>query len=172
MLTESHASRFFSAAILSLLLVVGCSQKSGSRSTKIPEGLALGSVAGTLGATGELPLTLKTSHKVLGLQFELVWDTSMVTLGEPKMSAANEHMSVRANNTGGGREKVLVFNMQGKSMDLTDSEVLTIPVTFKSALVGETPIRMTEVVVAGPKAAQLRVPIQNGAVVLNGGGGS
>ncbi len=172
MLTEFHTRRFFSAGILSLLLVLGCSQKSDSHPTKIPEGLALGSVAGTMGATSEMPLTLKTSHKVLGLQFELVWDTSMVILGEPKMSTANEHMSVRANNTGEGREKVLVFNMQAKSMDLTDSAVLTIPVTVKSALVGETPIRLTRVILAGPQAAQLRVPVQNGSVILNGGSGS
>lgn len=151
-----------------VVVLVACGNKNSKpASADIPEGLALGNVTGSAGQTLDVPLTLKSEDPVLGMQFDVVWDTSLVTLGEPVMVANNQHMSVRTKLTE-GRLRTLIFNTQSRPMDLTAGKILTLPVTIHSQMVGETPLQLTQVIVAGPNAKQIEVPIQFGRVHLTG----
>ena len=156
-------------ALIAMLILAACGKNDSKKTAvaEIPEGLALGSVTVADGQIVNLPMTLKSELPVLGLQFDIAWDTSLVTLGEPVMVASNEFMSIRS-KMGAGRSRSLIFNTQSKAMDLTAGEILTIPVTIHSRMVGETPIQLTQVIVAGSNAKQIDLPVLSGKIVLSG----
>lgn len=155
-------------AITVALMVFACGKgDSKSDAVEIPPGLALGNLTAAYGQTIEVPMTLKTDELIMGLQFDLVWDTSLVKIGEPVMVLDNQHMSIKT-RMNEGRLRTLIFSVQSKPMNLVTNEVLKIPVTVRSRLVGQTPLQLTQVIVAGSDAHQLQVPVQSGVIKLSG----
>ncbi|MCF7797114.1 MAG: hypothetical protein K9N11_05340 [Lentisphaeria bacterium] len=149
--------------------LTGCGKKKADEAAaaEIPaDVLILGTETGTTGDTLLVPLMLKTQDKVMGIQFDVVWDSSMITVGEPQLSLDNEHMSIRTRDKG-DRKTVIIFSLQGTAMDLVSNEVLKFPVIVHTEKSGDTPLHLTQVIVAGQGAEQLDIGMQAGKVHLN-----
>lgn len=171
MFSQKHYRRVITPLVLGWVLwsMMGCGKGDSKKSEVMeipPDVLILGTEAGATGDTLMVPLMLKTAEKVMGIQFDLVWDTSMVAVGEPQLSLDNEHMSIRTRDKL-DRKTVIIFSLQGRAMDLLSSEVLKFPVIVHTKMSGETPLRLTQVIVAGQGAEQLDIGTAAGKVLLN-----
>jgi len=170
-ISEMHKLKTLTMVLLPCLITIllsACSQKGEQAVIQnIPDGLALGNGEGAVGQTIDVPMTLKTPDRVMGLQFDLAWDTSLVAVGKPILTSENQHMTLNAKNEI-NRMTVLVFSFEGKALILDANKVLSIPVTILSPKQGETPLRLTEVIVAGRAAGEIKVPVQSGKIVLKG----
>ncbi len=81
----------------------------------------------------DVPVTVNTSAALHGLQFELEMESDNYVVGSPSTTSASSGMSI-VSRKAGKKLNVIMCGLEGQSVSMGESTVMTIPVTIRKAL--------------------------------------
>ena len=144
-----------------IVMLIACTGNTPEKTLSTPGfGVVETRIAATAGEV-EIPILLKTTDVIKGLQFTLVWDKNQVRVGEPLLTETNPGFTVSTGNGRQGRMKVLVFSMTGEEMNTSDPEILKLPVRVVDPQAQDVMIQFDKAVFAGPHAKSYAIPVSN-----------
>ncbi len=98
---------------------------------------------------GNLELLVKYNGEISGLQLEMNYNPSQITLGQPVMSKKNQEFQV-SSKTQDGKYISLVFSLSGKKLDFSSGYVFTIPLKPHTGFEGKVNIEITKLILSDP----------------------
>jgi len=153
--------RPLTVVVLSLLMIVVASCSRQSDADLPAEGFGILDQQLRAGAKLEVPVYLRTSETLKGIEFVLEWDVNAIQVDTPVLAEALTDFSVHARQHGPGRLKVLVFSMAGAVFDLKDPWILKIPITALPSDGGSTTLAIGSAIFAGPGATSHELPLHS-----------
>ncbi len=81
----------------------------------------------------DVPVTVNSSAALHGLQFELEMESDNYVVGSPSTTSASSGMSI-VSRKAGKKLNVIMCGLEGQSLSMGESTVMTIPVTIRKAL--------------------------------------
>jgi len=97
--------------------------------------------------TVKIPLTLKASAPVAGLQIAFKFDARRFQIASPEITGMSKDMSV-AIHTQDGITQVMVYSLNGEPIPAGEGAVLMLPVTIIEALAEAQPVEIERALVA------------------------
>lgn len=117
----------------------------------------------TSGGSDLLVVRSEIPQALAGVQMELNYNPSMISLGSPRLTADDAHYSLSANDNGQGRMKILLYNFAppnaSSHMQPGQVDLVEIPITAFGDVKADdkTTIRLTEALMSNGMAGSISV---------------
>ena len=116
--------------------------------------------------SNELLLNLDYNGALRGVQFDLVYNSNMVSLGSPSLTVLQDNVVITYNNVEEGVMKVIVVDTDGGVVESNSQQSLVkIPYSFKGDVLDISGVTAADVIVSGPKGKI--ADVSNGIISAN-----
>jgi hypothetical protein len=115
----------------------------------------------------DIPVLLKSSDVIKGIQFTLTWNSSVGQVLKPSLTASNPNFTVSTSEGNRGEMKVLIFSLTGDLINTEDDTIMTIPVRIINAEASDFTLAFKDVIFAGPNAISYDIPVFHANLKIN-----
>ena len=107
------------------------------------------------GGSGEVKVLADTKVPVAGVQLQIDYDPTAVTLQAPRLSDRSGHFIVESHDDGNGKLKIVLYNFSNDPISAGDGTILSIPASVSPNAPKALKIELKKVVLSDQKAVLL-----------------
>jgi len=117
-------------------------------------------------SASKLLLNIEYTEILSGLQFDLVYDPSVLSLRFPNLSVTQEQVILSFNEKTPGTLKVVVINQQGGGIEPAGNTFISVPFEYNSEPDGAGIVTIEQVILAGPGGGPIDYVLRSAAQEL------
>ena len=121
--------------------------------------LTLGSTNASVGAVVQWPFTFDNTHQIVGMQFDLLFPSSLVDVGTAAAASATTDHTAESREVTSGKRRIILYS--GSNQVLPSDLVLQVPVTLKTGAPLGGPTMTVSNVILTNKQGQTFTPAIN-----------